>query len=112
MTLVLGTQMSITTFVFVCIEVIFLILMIVFRNERPANDNQTRNIILISLLLIYNITGGLLPDPKLPGSVTLQEIIAYGSGFITPCFFPYYVRERDVIANLRHVAYVLTDRHE
>ena len=105
MTLVFGTQMSITTFVFVCIEVIFLILMIVFRNERPTNDNQTRNIILISLLLIYNITGGLLPDPKLPGSVTLQEIIAYGSGFITPCFFPYYVYKCFNLVKMKWVAY-------
>lgn len=105
MTLVFGTQMSLTTFVFVGIEIVFLILMIVFRNERPVNDNQTRNIILISLLLIYNITGGLLPDPKLPGSITLQEIIAYGSGFITPCFFPYYVYKCFNLVKMKWVAY-------
>lgn len=105
MNLVFGTQMTITTFVFVCIEFIFLILMFVFRTERPVNDNQTRNIILISLLIIYNITGGLLPDPNLPGSVKLQNIIAYGTGFITPCYFPYYVYKCFGLEKLKFVAY-------
>jgi len=33
----------------------------------------------------------LLPDPNLPGSFFLQETIAYGTGFITPCYFPYFI---------------------
>jgi hypothetical protein len=47
------------------------VLMLVFRSERQVKDNQTRNIVLISLLVIYNINGGLLPDPNLPGSLRL-----------------------------------------
>ncbi|MFT3948161.1 MAG: LuxR C-terminal-related transcriptional regulator [Agriterribacter sp.] len=43
------------------------------------------------MLVIYNITGGLLPDANLPGSFFLQNSIAYATGFITPCYFPYYV---------------------
>jgi DNA-binding CsgD family transcriptional regulator len=105
MTLVFGTQMTGTTFVFVCIEFIFLLLMFVFRTERPVNDNQTRNMILISLLIVYNITGGLLPDPNLPGSVKLQNIIAYGTGFLTPCYFPYYVYKCFGLEKMKSVAY-------
>lgn len=105
MTLVFGTQMAVTTFVFVCIEFILLLLMFVFRTERSVNDNQTRNIILISLLIIYNITGGLLPDPNLPGSVRLQNIIAYGTGFLTPCYFPYYVYKCFGLEKMKSVAY-------
>ena len=105
MTLVFGTQMAITTFVFVCIEFIFLLLMFVFRTERPVNDNQTRNIVMISLLIIYNITGGLLPDPQLPGSIKVQNIIAYGTGFITPCYYPYYVYKCFGLEKMKSVAY-------
>jgi DNA-binding CsgD family transcriptional regulator len=105
MTQVFGTQMTVVTFVFVCIEFILLLLMLVFRSERQVKDNQTRNIVLISLLLIYNITGGLLPDPNLPGSLRLQNIIAYGTGFITPCYFPYYVYKCFGLEKMKSVAY-------
>lgn len=88
---VFDTQMQIVTFIFVSIEIVIFFYLVIFRLSRP-NDNITfLNIILILLLLIYNITGGLLPDPKLPGSFFTQEVIAYATGFITPCYFPYYV---------------------
>jgi signal transduction histidine kinase/DNA-binding NarL/FixJ family response regulator len=86
-----GTQMHIVTFIFVSIEIVIFFYLLIYRLARPDDANAYLNIILIFLLLIYNITGGLLPDPNLPGSVFMQESIAYGTGFITPCFFPYYV---------------------
>lgn len=89
--LVFGTQMHIVTFLFVCIETAILFYLIIYKLARPDDVSAGLNIALIILLLIYNITGGLLPDPKLPGSFSLQESIAYGTGFITPCYFPYYV---------------------
>lgn len=89
--LVFGTQMHIVTFLFVCIEIVMLCYLVIYRLARPDDRMSFLDIILISLLLIYNITGGLLPDPNLRGSFFLQESIAYGTGFITPCYFPYYV---------------------
>lgn len=89
--LVFGTEMHIVTFLFVCIEVVILFYLVIYRLARPDDKTSFLDIILISLLLVYNITGGLLPDPKLPGSFFIQESIAYGTGFITPCYFPYYV---------------------
>lgn len=89
--LVFGTEMHIVTFLFVCIEVVILFYLVIYRLARPDDKTSFLDIILISLLLLYNITGGLLPDPKLPGSFFIQESIAYGTGFITPCYFPYYV---------------------
>jgi DNA-binding CsgD family transcriptional regulator len=91
--LVFGTQMYIVTFLFVCIELVILFYLIIYRFARPDDAAASLNIVLIILLLIYNITGGLLPDPNLPGSYFIQESIAYGTGFITPCYFPYYVYE-------------------
>jgi hypothetical protein len=89
--LVFGTQMHIVTFLFVCIEVVILFYLVIYRLARPHDQTCFLDIVLISLLLVYNITGGLYPDPSLPGSYCLQESIAYGTGFITPCYFPHYV---------------------
>ncbi|MEJ7823066.1 MAG: ATP-binding protein, partial [Chitinophagaceae bacterium] len=86
-----GTQMHIITFIFVCIEIVIFFYLLIYRLARPDNKTTTLNIILIFLLITYNVTGGLLPDPNLPGSVFIQNDIAYFTGFITPCYFPYYV---------------------
>jgi signal transduction histidine kinase/DNA-binding NarL/FixJ family response regulator len=86
-----GTQMHIITFIFVCIEIVILFYLVIYKLSRPDDKIALLNIVLIFLLITYNVTGGLLPDPNLPGSIFIQEIIAYGTGFITPCYFPYYV---------------------
>lgn len=89
--LVFGTQMHIITFMFVCLELVIFSYLLIYRLARPDDTTATLNIILIFLLLVYNISGGLLPDNEVPGSYFVQECIAYGTGFITPCYFPYYV---------------------
>lgn len=103
--LVFGTQMHLVTFIFVSIELVILFYLGIHKLARPDDKTTTLNIILISLLLIYNITGGLLPDPKLPGSFFIQEVIAYATGFITPCYFPYYVYHAFGLKQLRFHAY-------
>lgn len=89
--LVGGTQMNVVTLIFVCAEIVILFYLTIYKLSRPDDKKAILNIWLVSLLLIYNIAGGLLPDPKLPGSLFLQEVIAYATGFITPSYFPYYV---------------------
>jgi len=89
--LVPGTQMHLLTLGFICIELLILFYLIIVRLARPDDRDTSLNVKLILLLIVYNITGGLLPDPNLPGSYFIQECIAYGTGFITPCYFPYYV---------------------
>lgn len=89
--LIPGTQMHIVTFIFVSIEIVIFFYLTIYRLARPDNKTTSLNIYLILLLIIYNVTGGLLPDPNLPGSFFIQESIAYATGFITPCYFPYYV---------------------
>jgi len=103
--LVFGTQMHIITFFFVSVEVVILFYLIIFRLARPDDRTVFLNIALIFLLLTYNITGGLLPDSKLPGSFFLQVSIAYATGFITPCYFPYYVFKAFGLARLKYHAY-------
>lgn len=89
--LVFGTQMHIVTFIFVSIEIVIFFYLIIYKLARPDDKITFLNITLIFLLITYNITGGLLPDPNLPGSFFIQNAIAYGTGFITPCYFPYYI---------------------
>ena len=103
--LVFGTQMHIVTFIFVSIEIVIFFYLGIFRLARPDDKNATLNLVLIFLLLTYNVTGGLLPDPKLPGSNFLQNRIAYATGFITPCYFPYYVYKAFGLTKLKFHAY-------
>jgi len=103
--LVFGTQMHIVTFGFVCVEILILFYLVIHRLARPDDKISLMDIFLIALLIVYNVTGGLLPDPKLPGSFFIQESIAYGTGFITPCYFPYYVYKAFGLEKMRFHAY-------
>ena len=103
--LVFGTQMHIITLAFVSIEIVFFFYLVIFKLSRPGDKTTFLNIILLFLLITYNVTGGLLPDPKLPGSFFIQEIIAYATGFITPCYFPYYVYKAFGLSKLKFHAY-------
>lgn len=100
-----GTQMHIATFIFVCIEIVILFYLVIYRLARPDDKKAYLNIILIFLLIIYNVTGGLLPDETLPGSFFVQISIAYATGFITPCYFPYYVHKSFGLEKMRFHAY-------
>lgn len=102
--LVFGTQMTITTFFFVCIELVIFMFLIVLKAERPSDKNHNRNITLTALLLIYNITGGLLPDPNLPGSIFLQNVIAYSTGIFTPMYYVYYLYKCFNVSELKFQA--------
>jgi signal transduction histidine kinase/DNA-binding NarL/FixJ family response regulator len=101
-----GTQMHLVTLIFVCIEIVIFFYLLIYRIARPDDKTTYLNIILICLLIIYNVTGGLLPDKQLPGSYFLQMIIAYGTGFITPCYFPYYVYKAFDLVKMKFQAYV------
>jgi DNA-binding CsgD family transcriptional regulator len=103
--LVFGTQMHLITFLFICIETVVLFYLAIYRLARPDDKNTFLNIILIALLIFYNLTGGLLPDKDLPGSYLLQTSIAYAIGFITPCYFPYYVYHAFYLQKMKFHAY-------
>jgi DNA-binding CsgD family transcriptional regulator len=100
-----GTQMHLITFAFVCIELIILFYLIIHHLARPHDKISYLDIFLLLLLIVYNITGGLLPDPNLPGSYFLQNSIAYATGFMTPCYFPFYVFHAFSLTKMRFHAY-------
>ncbi len=100
-----GTQMHLITFAFVCIELIILFYLIIHHWARPHDKISYLDIFLLLLLIVYNITGGLLPDTKLPGSYFWQNSIAYATGFMTPCYFPYYVYHAFGLKKMKFHAY-------
>ena len=100
-----GTQMHIITFLFICIETVILFYLVIYRLARPDDKSTFLNIILILLLILYNVTGGFLPDPNIPGSYYVQLSIAYATGFITPCYFPYYVYNAFALEKMKFHAY-------
>jgi DNA-binding CsgD family transcriptional regulator len=100
-----GTEMHLITFLFVCLEIVILFYLLIYRLARPGDKSAYLNIILISLLIAYNIASGLLPDANMPGSIFVQICIAYATGFITPCYFPYYVHKAFGLKKMRFHAY-------
>jgi len=103
--LVFGTQMHVITFIFVSIEIVIFFYLIIHKLARPDDKTAFLNITLIFLLIIYNVTGGLFPDPNLPGSYFIQMVIAYATGFIVPCYFPYYVYKAFKLEKMRFHAF-------
>jgi len=85
-----GTEMHIVTFVFVLLETILFFYQLLYYLFRPMDKSRLWYLILLFLLIIYNITGGLFPDPDLNIPIVTQNIIAYGCGFLTASYFPFY----------------------
>lgn len=87
---VFGTEMHLATFIFVVCEVLFFVTQLVFYLENPSDKIRKYYLILLGLLILYNITGGLFPDPNLPLDINLQINLAYGTGFCMGSYFPFY----------------------
>jgi len=89
--LVFGTQVHVVTFIFILLEAGMFIFQWAFYFMRPQDHSRKLYLLLLFLMLFYNITGGLFPDPKIKSiPVDVQEMIAYGSGFLMASYFPYY----------------------
>jgi DNA-binding CsgD family transcriptional regulator len=104
---VFNTDMHIVTFIFVIFETVMLLYQVLFYLQRPFEQKRLYYIILLTLFLIYNICGGLFPDPKLTSiPLQAQNLLAWGSGFALACFFPYYFFKSFALDRLRfHARY-------
>ncbi len=88
--LVFGSEMHVVTFIFSVLESLMFIFLLPGYLNRPDDKPRFWYLILLLLLILYNVTGGLLPNPDYPIPIYLQNIIAYGSGFIMASYFPFY----------------------
>ena len=104
--LVFGTQMHIVTFVFVVLEIAMFFYQLIYYLSRPQEKKRYWYLILLFLLIVYNITGGLFPDENIAIPIIIQNIIAYGSGFIMASYFPFYFYKAFDLKRLRfHALY-------
>jgi DNA-binding CsgD family transcriptional regulator len=87
---VFGTEMHIVTFNFVVIEIVMFLYQLQYYLYRPQDKQRSWFLVLLLLLIFYNITGGLFPDPHIPIPIVLQNILAYAGGFAVASYVPYY----------------------
>ncbi|MXV52025.1 LuxR family transcriptional regulator [Pedobacter sp. HMF7647] len=99
--LVFGTQIHIVTFIFILLEAGMFLFQLFYYLFRPQDKNRLLYLILLILLLFYNITGGLFPDPKIKIPISVQEMVAYGSGFLMASYFPFYFYKAFDLQTLR-----------
>ncbi|NQX39078.1 regulatory protein, luxR family [Pedobacter steynii] len=79
------------TAVFIVLELMMFSVQLHFYLIWPYDKRRLAYLVLLVLLIGYNVTGGFFPDPDIRWlSIPLQNIIAYGSGFLMSAYFPYY----------------------
>src|SRR6266704_3650631 len=88
--LVWGTQIEVITAIFIALEIIMFLFQLASFFYWPGDKNRGWFLLLLFLMLLYNITGGLFPDAKIPIALSVQEMIAYGTGFLMASYFPFY----------------------
>lgn len=87
---VLNSDMELVTLIFLISETILLLYQFLFYLQNPSDKKQGYYLMLLFLFVIYNLFGGLFPDPSQTLSIVFQNILAYGSGFAVGCYIPYY----------------------
>lgn len=99
-----GTQMHLVTFSITVFEIVILFVQILYYLERPSDKGRLWYLILLCFLILYNITGGLFPDDQLPISLTIQNILSYGSGAAMSMYFAFYFYKAFKLDRLRRIA--------
>lgn len=103
---VFSTEMLLITFIFAVLEIVMFFYQFIHYLSRPQEKQRLYYLVLLFLLIVYNITGGLLPDPEINLSIVTQNSIAYGSGFLMASYFPYYFYKGFDLKRLRfHAVY-------
>ena len=99
--LVFGTQIHIVTAIFIGLEILMFIFQLASYFYWPKDKNRGWYLLLLFLMLLYNITGGLFPDPLIEIPINIQEMIAYGTGFLMASYFPFYFYKAFELKTLR-----------
>src|SRR5690606_10949064 len=103
---IFGTEMLLITFIFVVLEFVMFFYQLIHYLSRPQEQHRLYYLILLLILIVYNITGGLFPDPDITIPIAVQNSIAYGSGFLMASYIPYYFYKGFELETLRfHAVY-------
>jgi len=96
-----GTQMHGLTAVLICLETIFFFFQLYHYLARPHDKQRGLYLILLFLLLHFNLSNGLFPDPSFPLHIKLQYMTAYGFAYLLGAYFPYYMYKVYRLPDLR-----------
>ncbi|HVW98710.1 MAG TPA: helix-turn-helix transcriptional regulator [Mucilaginibacter sp.] len=89
--LVFNSEMHLLTFVVTCLETGMLVFyQLPHWLADPDDRPRFWYLLLLVLLIVYNVTGGLLPDRKMAMSIIMQNNMAYGTGFLMAAYFPFF----------------------
>lgn len=103
---VFNSEMYVLTFIICLLEFGMCCYQLVYYLSRPEDKRRLWYLLLLVLLIVYNVTGGLFPDPRYRLPLVLQNIIAYGSGFLMAAYFPFYFYKAFNLKSLRfHALY-------
>lgn len=84
-------EMHVVTLFFVVLELVMFGVQLGYHLNQPDDKPRFWYLVLLGLLIVYNVAGGLFPDPKIKlVSVHTQNVFAYGSGFLMAAYFPFY----------------------
>ncbi|RLJ69574.1 hypothetical protein BCL90_5172 [Pedobacter alluvionis] len=101
--MVFGSQTHNLTLVFIVLEMILLIWQLARYFYRPGDPHRGWYILLLSLLLLHNITAAFFPDPKRTLPVLLQNGRLW-NGVCHGLYFPFYFhKELELVEIRRHV---------
>lgn len=90
------TSIHWTTFFLLLVDV-FLVVFAIFQSAKLKHNNVNRYLILGTLFISYNATGGFLPYNNFPGPFILQYIITYGVAIGMCIYVVYYLyKEYDI----------------
>ncbi|TKC00022.1 helix-turn-helix domain-containing protein [Pedobacter cryotolerans] len=104
--MVFGSELHVLTMVCCLLEFGMCCYQLIYYLSFPQERRRFWYLWLLILLVFYNITGGLFPDPKIDMPIRLQNIIAYGSGFLMASYFPFYFYKAFNLKRLRfHAIY-------
>ena len=91
-----GTSIHWTTFFYLLVDT-FLLIFALVQSSRSRYTNLNRYLVLASLFVLYNLTGGFLPFDGFPGPFILQYVITYGVALTMGIYlFHYIYREYDI----------------
>jgi DNA-binding CsgD family transcriptional regulator len=100
--LVWGTQIQVITAIFIGLEILMSLFQLASYFYWPGDKNRGWFLLLLFLMLLYNITGGLFPDGTIHSiPIDVQEMIAYGTGFLMASYFPFYFYKAFELKTLR-----------
>lgn len=105
--LIPGTEMYLLTAIFIFLELLFFFHQFIYYLYCPSDKGRFWYLTLLGLLIVYNVTGGFFPDPHIKFiSLQIQNIIAYGAGFLMASYFPFFFYKCFNLKSLRfHALY-------